>query len=152
EQYPLEPMSGRLAYEPRLTSGLDDATRAPAVELSPNVEARLMEFENGYPGIGGNTRRYMLTSLHNRTSDQFVLARGFGPVRMLSVRGERIELPDSGPVSLQPESEPTYEPEPESALPLADAGAFHLPRSALLSIHDSGLEDFFDPERVGYIQ
>ncbi len=155
QEFPIESVAGRLAYETaaaKTSSESDAASRPPA--LSPAVERRLTLFEGE---VRGNMRQHMLSSLHSRTSDEFILARGFGPVRMLSVRASRIELPESQPIPLPalPDSEPTYDPVRGESAPLAGGempGRSQPPEKDLLSMHASGVEDLFDRERMGYIR
>jgi hypothetical protein len=148
-EYPLESMTGRLAYEePIVEHGL------PAPVLNGKIEQRLSNFEQGGRS---NSRSYMLASLHNRTQDEFVMASGFGPVRMLRVRQERVRLPETPPVPLPlpPEPEPYSPSKAPPPLPLAlpQTGDHARPSvSALLTMHDGGLEDFFNSERMGYIK
>jgi hypothetical protein len=100
----------------------------------------------------------MLASLHDRTSDEFVLAAGFGPTRMAGIHAAHargIELPDEAPVPLPPEPESTYDPNSESPMPLADATLSEQIRpaeDALMSMHESGLRDFLNPDRIGYVK
>jgi len=97
----------------------------------------------------------MLSSLHDKVKDDFVMARGFGLVRMMGVRREEIELPEPKRIPLPPKANPSYRPDLEPVAPLADDDAVQkaLPsRSDLLSLHSSGLEDFLDPEMFGYVK
>jgi hypothetical protein len=154
-EFPVESMSRRLAYETNATkapSPTESASEAP--ELSPGVDQRLSRFEGE---SRGNIRRHMLASLHSRTSDEFVLARGFGPVRMLGVRADHVELPESNPIPVPalPESEPTYEPDRGGSPALADEenpARLLPPENELLAMHTSGMEDLFDRERMGYVR
>jgi hypothetical protein len=153
EKYPEESLSARLAYETTTAKVALHASLREVPSMSPEVERRLATFDEGMHGHG-NSRQYMLASLHNRTSDAFVLARGFGPVRMLSVRAERVELPAQPPIPL-PLPPDDYVPDQESSIPLANENPPHRGQpdgTELLAMHASGLEDLFDAERMGYIR
>lgn len=148
KEYPLVSIANRLEYETKANSG----DRADIVPLSTNVEEQLEEVETRM--LSGGMRSHMLALLHSRTSDEFVLARGFGPVRMLGVRRERVELPEPEPVVLPQRPEPPYSPDSGTVIPLTDAAADeHLPeRKQLLWLHTTGLLDFLSPERIGHVK
>jgi hypothetical protein len=156
EEYPLESMVQRLAYERNqqvATSQHDDSVRTPP--LSADMGHLLSDFEMRGRG---NFRRAVLSSLHDLKRDQFAIARGFGSVRMLRVTKEGIEIPESDPILLPdpPKIEPLYEPEDS----VEDSPSFVVDKPAakngpsrgdLWWMHRHGLEDFLEPERIGYV-
>jgi hypothetical protein len=144
-EYPVESVAERLAYE---EERVQPASAMPV--LAGEVEQRLghREERGSY-----SYRSHMLARLHDRAQDEFVLATGFGPVRMLRARRERIELPAAPPVMLPPLPEPYSPSTDQPPLPLAKQEAIEPLRpsaSALLTLHDNGLEDFFNADRMGY--
>ena len=150
EEFPLESISSRLAYESHAAAS--PKTPSPANALAPEVEKRLQQFEDQ---SRGNIRRYMLSSLHSETANNFVRARGFGFVRMMGVQQEEIKLPEPKRIPLPPKASPSYSPELQPVAPMAEAPAAEkaLPSpSDLLTLHSSGLEDFLDPEMFGYVK
>lgn len=166
QQYPMVSLSDRLAYEdarrpqrgpeqPPGDSAREDspATAHSSPPLAPDVQARLQEFE--WRWDHGRSRLYMLNALHDRTHDEFVLARGFGPVRMLGVHAERIHLPAVEPVPL-PTPPETDAASPEGSSPDRDAhelaAAGDEVRSDLGGLHAAGALDFLERERMGYIR
>jgi hypothetical protein len=144
QKYPLESLAGRLAYENQAKGETNDAP----LPLNAEVESRLQTQESELQQTS-TMRVYMLRSLHNRARDDFVMARGFGPVRMRAVRPKLIELPAPAPVSLPPP--PRWEYRPGQAPPddLAAAGPA---REELLAMHARGLGDFLDADRMGYVR
>lgn len=154
ESYPLESMTDRLAYETE-----SSPAGSKLLPLSDDVEKQLVAFEQR---LDSNTRRYMLESLHSRTQNQFVLARGFGNFRMGSVRKEQIELPDAEPIRLPepPDADDEYDPHsvddrpPSVAEKNTEKNAVESSPSEnqLQSIHRSGLNEFLDGERMGYVK
>jgi hypothetical protein len=99
----------------------------------------------------------MLASLHTRKSNEFAIAQGFGRVRMMPgfVSEKGIELPPVEPISMPTDAVPPYNPEYELSKPLADdgkAGSRRPLQDELLSLHDTGMDDFVDPDRIGYVQ
>ncbi len=149
-EFPLVSMSTRLAYETHAVESLE--TSPPTIALAPEVEQRLHQFEKQ---SHGNIRRYMLSSLHEKFKDEFVRARGFGPVRMLGVRREEIELPEPKRIPLAPNATLSDRAAMQPVAPPADAeGAEQVlpPHRDLLSLHLSGMEDFLNPEMFGYVK
>lgn len=152
EEFPLVSLSNRLAYENRAKTW---AAPAAAPGLAPQVEQRLEQFEGRRIAMA---RQNMLQWLHDRTFDDFVQAGGFGPARMPEVRREWIALPDKKPIPLPARAGPEYDPDSRPLAPLppmADGrtvGRRLLEPSDLLSLHSSGLDDFFSPWRSGYVQ
>ncbi len=100
-------------------------------------------------------RAHQLRALHERTSDAFALAVGFGPVRMTRLRPGVIRVPDVKPVPL-PRAGDEYSPDaPPAEVPDALA-AIELPEPPaidhLQEMHDGGLNDLFASERMGYVR
>lgn len=154
KKFPVESVADRLDYEKDHEFALQHTQNPPKEDrLSPKVEERLRELESR---DGSNMRRYMLSSLHDRTKDQFVMARGFGPIRMMGVHQEGLDLPEVDPIPLPepPQVEPSYDSEEGHHEPLADSlpvagDRYH---DALLSLHMTGLEDFLEPDRMGVVE
>jgi hypothetical protein len=146
-EYPLESVSGRLGYEAR-----GDTQRliehAPA-RLTPEVESRLRERESD--GMSAH-RVYLLQRLHSRTTDEFVIAQGFGPIRMASVHRQSVELPETPPVEL-PRSDEYSPGQPHLQPPLVLEEVTRTPSSsAMLGMHQRSVRNLLDPERTGYVQ
>jgi hypothetical protein len=155
EKYPVESLSNRLAYESRGRGVRPDAAVEPQERhFSSDVELHLAKFDAESFHGRSNMRQYMLSSLHVRSADAFVVARGFGPVRMLGVRAERIELPEPGPIPLPSPTE-QYVPDHESSLPIVEENVPDRQqpgRNGLVALHSEGLEDLFDSGRMGYVR
>lgn len=151
KQYPMQSVAHRLEYETERNStpNQNDASEA-SPQLSSQVQERLQDQEDDarYWGRSGQLR-----SLHRRTTSQFVMAQGFGPVRMAGTWPDRIKLPEakSIPLPSPPEDYP-YDQDAADGLAAEDAGTRIPPRESFLSLHDSGLNDFLDPERMGYVK
>lgn len=150
QKYPLESLAGRLAYEKSAKDEAGEADDAP-VPLSADVELRLQAQESELEQ-GSTWRRYMLERLHDHMRDAFVMARGFGPVRMRAVRPKLIELPEPEPVPLPPPPRWEYRPEQAPPPPMGDLAAAGPAREELLAMHARGLGDFLDPDRMGYVR
>lgn len=146
EEFPLLSIAGRLDYERPLTKSEDE--ELAEVVLSPEVQKNLNILEDRPSHLG---RAWTLASVHRRTQDEFIRARGFGPVRMLPLHPSSVELPEEKPVPLPTRQEPSYDSGEEPLPPLA--GFPPTERSAaFMSMHRSGLEDFFDMDRIGYVK
>lgn len=118
--------------------------------LSQEVQSRLDKAEDE----GRGSRARLLSELHLGTTDDFTVARGFGPVRMLMPRRERIQLPDLKPVPFESRPmKPLFDPNgsaadaPESE-PIQNPPAF----SILETMHLDGAADFLSKVRWGYIE
>src|SRR5579863_7601561 len=122
-EFPLTSVAERLHYETGTKNRIATSVQASQeAELSPAVEGRLSKNETGIFGSGTNIRRYYLSLLHDHTKDEFVMARGFGVIRMAGrgdVRAAAIELPGSRLIPLVPQPEPQYEPDQGALEPLA---------------------------------
>lgn len=145
EEYPLVSISGRLHYERTLAESEGDEVAEDA--LSPEVQKNLNNLEDR----AGNGRAWTLASVHRRTQDEFIRARGFGHVRMRHVSPSSVELPEEKPVPLPTRQEPSYDAGVEPTPPLAGFPATER-SAAFMSLHRSGLEDFFDVDRIGYVK
>lgn len=145
-QYPPVDLQPRLAYEGSTTSPSDirDAESAPpplGLEAMTGItEVRqVREAEQA----SYHSRSSVLQDVHERTYKHFVAAMGFGPVRMMRLRPEEVELPPIGPVRLVCEppdrgAQSTDVPDPP-------------PRTRLLDFHWSGAGDFLNRDRMGYV-
>lgn len=146
EAYPLESLTALLAYERR-----DDTARpsqAVLPRLSSEVESQLTAFEANRQS---SFRAHQLEDLHNRTRDEFVMAQGFGPTRMLAIRKATIQLPAAPPIPLPSAHEYTPEQPPREPLAAAEATPF-VTNAELLMMHGRGVEDLFNQERMGYVR
>jgi len=156
QENPLVSVADRLQYEAKAVDAFlrtDDASQLH--ELNPDIEQRLSMVEGGFFGSNQSQRQDSLHSLHFDISDDFVMARGFGPVRMAEIRTEGIDLPNSPPIPLpSAPAEPDHDFERNSAAPLANQTVANTTptRGALLSMHDSGIRDFIEPERMGFVK
>ncbi len=159
EKYPLQSISGRLAYEPAAPK-LDRARPdLAAVHLAAKTEQRLVEAERRRSDSrGGGSRRTMLQDLHTGTEHEFGLAPGFGDIRVthIHISEKRLELPPAAPVP-QPTRPATdgYEDSGRdlaaNAVP-ADAANATPTVMELQSMHDAGQADFLDAERFGFVK
>lgn len=161
-EFPLQSVSDRLAYEAKATEKLAGAaSRSEPAVLRSEVAQRLEIAEQRVAGMSDHpwrgNRRSMLASLHNRKSDEFAVAQGFGPTRMMPgfVSTEDVELPEVEPVPMPTELDRPYEPDQGSSDALADIDRpthQQPPTKDLLSLHESGVFDFVDPNRIGYVR
>lgn len=138
QQYAFESLEPRLAHELASPPSDDGPPK-----LSSSVEAELIEFEGR--SVGG-LRPYMLQALHERRTSEFVLAFGFGPVRMLRVHESYLREPDTeaGELPLLRPRDP-YGSEPSAPLTAA-------PDEDWQWFHSWGLREFLDPGLFGYVQ
>ena len=157
-QYPFESISHRLAYEQRpVPAFVGNQPTLVSHELSENVQSRLRGFEENF--AYANYRGDSLKALHNGTAHQFVLSPGFGRSRVPGRSRGGVELPDSVPIPLPnvpaASEAKTDDPGLVSSLQLApDAVADNpLPAgSVLFALHDRGLYDFLEPNRMGFFR
>lgn len=164
EEYPAVSLTDRLAYESKRAAHPElKAVRMPGATISQapqreqppalgvDVATRLDSREQQ----GRRSRDYSLELLHDRTHEQFIFAQGFGITRMRGVHREFIELPDEPPIPLPEKRE--YNPSPKhdegrsQIVDLAEAKPSP-PQPLLLDVHDTGVNDFLDPNRFGYIE
>lgn len=148
KEYPVESISKRLEYE--ITEDDIAAGSDAPIFLKVRTAERLQDFEEQLDEreFAARKRNFRLQSLHRRTSDAFILAQGFGPVRMMKVRREEIELPETKPVS--PPLGPGLPYEPESGRPVDLSKAQAPPAADLGALHAAGRLDFVDPAREGH--
>jgi len=163
EKCPLKSVSDRLAYEAKMSvNGIDADAGSSVRQLNPFVEQRLAANEKRLVEADRQRyfrRRMLLAALHTQTNDEFVEASGFGRRRIADPGAKtyaaRLELPDVGSIPVAPEPGPSYDPADDSTISidvtaLADKG---LPaRDDLLSLLDSGIDDFLDAERFGFVK
>ena len=138
EELPLQSIAGRLKYERQRNS----TPPVAASQFSREVENQLDHV--GYRGF--QNRAAVLQVVHNRTLEGFLVAQGFGSMRMVAirVRRDRVDVPDPGQISLQSASAFL----PPDAVPPSSRPE----RKRLLALHWAGLEDFLDVGRIGYVQ
>lgn len=159
-EFPLQPVSDRLAYETKRTpqnvaeSQFEaSATAAVAIQLAPEVESNLQDSESR----GQYTHRgASLARLHRTASDRQA-ATLLGGSRMSTFVNTVIALPESRSISLsepppqsgcshpKPTPTPEYTPKPS---PSESSTPFY----ALREFHDQGARDFLNPERFGHVQ
>jgi hypothetical protein len=104
----------------------------------------------------------MLASLHTRKADQFAISQGFGRARMMPgfVSEGAIELPPAEPIALPGETDAPYDPghgdsERRGQDAIADAAKAAPSQPAqenLFWLHESGMADFVDLDRIGYVE
>jgi len=145
-EFAFQSVADRLRYEER-TAGPNAAAKI-TTPLNTEVAARLTEDEdrNSY-----NPRRDLLRRLHDDTRAEFEVLTGFGPIRMMRLHRRGLELPPSTPVP-QPvpaDAPPNFDPAWTGleTLPVPRAE----PDTGLLWLHETGLHDFLDAGRMGYI-
>lgn len=139
-KYPIESLAERLAYESQPASRVNSAEMAPTEsEFDPDVWQRMKDLRYSERG---NVRRSSLNTLHEAYRDDFVVAQGFGLVRMLRPREKYIALPDYQPILLP---RALSHSERFSKTTIADA-------RELVENHFLGLQDFLEVERMGSIQ
>lgn len=161
QRYPLQSVSDRLVYEVHgLERGAPVANAAQHPVLSFEVERRLAMREEQRTRSDlpwRHNRRTMLASLHNRKSNEFAMAQGFGYARMMAgfVSEKAIELPPVEPISIPAETEPTYDPDyqiPNAGVDEGEQRPRQPSKENLLAFHESGAADFVNPDRIGYVQ
>lgn len=125
----------------------------PDQELAWAVQRRFSDDDRLHIG---SIRSVMLRDLHRYTADDFTLAQGFGQVRMMMPRRERIALPKLGPIPF--ESSPAergsgFHPNGSALEGIAEPIATpEVPsRDNLVDMHTSGLLDFVSRDAAGYV-
>ncbi|MBI3863391.1 MAG: hypothetical protein HY290_15990 [Planctomycetia bacterium] len=160
-RYPLESVADRLAYESNAVNrGVGVEAASHAATLSPEIEARLAMHEEQRARTNQpwrHNRRTMLAALHTRKSDDFAIAQGFGPTRMMPgfVSEREIELPQAETPPIPETADHPYDPEYESPDDLSEQGEpvrRQPPQEQLLAMHEAGFTDFLDPDRIGYVR
>ncbi len=147
ESVPFESIETRLAHEARLVfpEGLHHNER-----LGPDVFTRLAIYEEEYR----NQRQYSLERLHSQIYNDFIIADGFGEMRMMFVSPRSIQLPEIATVA---------QPEPLDADCRRDGPEthangrpvdrfFHPSDEMLLTLHDDSHLNFLDPNRFGFVE
>jgi hypothetical protein len=139
EQFPIESLENRLAYEGKRPS--TDAT----IGMTPAVNAKLTEDEQLFQQR--HWRRTHLRQIHDREYEQFVRASGFGITRLGPPRRETIEmspLRDIAFAKASPDDERnTWNDWRNGALVTAD--------SPIEKAYDASRIDFLDAEGYGNI-
>ena len=146
QEFPLESLAERLDYE-QASFAVRNVSIQPG--LSSAVERRLAEFEQRDES---GRRRRTLEFLHRRYRDDFILATGFGPGRMMGIYRDAIVVQDLGSVPLADRS--ARQPDSNASAPPAGQAAEQVfpRRPRLADLHDAGLRDLLDPGRFGYVQ
>jgi len=159
QEFPVESITPRLAYESRDSFGAKQ--HLEPFHLAPDVVQRLNRFEEY--STRDEWHKWTLARLHDWTFDQFVIAQGFGPVRMASIAGihrlrKETQKPASELISLPSAAYGESSSLPVESISASVAGeddvcvAEYDSRQTLFSLHDAGLEDFFKPSRMGYVR
>lgn len=167
-EFPIESLEERLAvlHPQELSAGMRRRPVVAPVSLSHAASTALEQREND-SGENWWGRQGSLEQLHNLKRDEFLKAAGFGSIRMRFVSRGHVELPVSQPVVLPepppPRPAPSFGEKTESK---ADAGnpeasdgdssaAEPAPASqmaqTLNSVYLNGLEDFTDPNQIGFV-
>jgi hypothetical protein len=156
EQFPLESLTDRLAYELRGQESATTTILASPVPMSSQVQERLDQFEKRESSIE-TIRQYELMRLHWQNNREFESAFGFGYSRMPPLTSRRakesIVLPEPAPTRLPSKPEQPYTPDVTTA-PAAAGEPLDRQRPEkgdLMSIHSAGQEDFLAPDRMGYV-
>jgi hypothetical protein len=158
--YPLVSVGSRLDYETNhlsagtRTSVSNSASRFGPPPLSSAAWTALKE--EGDERESWSMRCWALKSIHASTVEQFVQAPGFGVARMTSVsefafrnwRQPALPLPE---IAKEPAGSPSSNSAGDAAL---SAVHFTGPRNPLQTqlwdVHKGGLQDFFDPNDLGW--
>lgn len=153
KKFPLESMSARLAYETKAKKAHErDPSSSSSIKLSAAVADQMAYLDRE---VSFHGRDDDLRELHNRSTDAFIMAQGFGPTRMAGRWVRDIELPDPPPIPVTAEPDHDYESASASP-PSAGEGEPSLPipplPHKLRALHVTGVQDLFNPERLGYIQ
>jgi hypothetical protein len=158
DQYPLESLEQRLAYEKVATrhpARYRDETRYSA-EREHERDKRLESLETQLKGdIWALRRTRSLEHLHSSYVNLFINSEGFGYIRMMTAPS-RYSLATHGPKDpeLQPDSASFSETElnlPASPA-YADPPKSDLNRTALLTMHDNNDVDFVNTLGIGYFR
>ncbi|MFV0444732.1 MAG: hypothetical protein ACK5Q5_14265 [Planctomycetaceae bacterium] len=143
--YPPEDLRPRLSYE---TAVSDDgygremsAVSGSPIRLGSEPELGLKKVDDASGSRYFLSRIQTLQEVHERTYLSFAVALGFGPVRMMRLRPENIELPSREAKPLVCErTGPTDQPAPPQP-----------GRETLLKVHWGGAGNFLDRERMGFV-
>lgn len=137
EQFPIESLQHRLAYEPPVNT-------APPV-LRVSLSDRLTDDEEEFSRMGN--RDWQLARIHERRYEQFVRATGFGVVRMRRPRRESIERTPLRDIAF---SNQTVAPSEEDDYRWR-GGGFTASTDPAEILHDSSRFDFLDTEGYGAV-
>ena len=181
-QFPIQSVSERLQYELERSAAAVNAASLPppnadqqpaetrlskvrdsnSALLAKPVADRLAQREGSF-SEGRYFRRYELNKLHDLNVDEFVIARGFGVLRMRTVREADLKQPHQGaePVPVFPTldgesfeviDDRTVRRESPPAAETAVAPVVASPTStALIDAHDKGQLEFINSDTVGYV-
>lgn len=145
---PIESLTERLAYE-------QDRALPKVPELSPITQLQLVRYEK--IDTSTNSREFVLASLHSESVEDFLIARGFGMIRMRGVSRRMLDLPEAIPIK-QPELLTTDERErwsgPYKNRLVVEAllEAETISSDPLETIHHLGRFDFLHPARMGFVE
>ena len=144
-RYPVTSVAERLAYEPAIVVANH---RQADRQLVPHVAARLESRENESEWRSRRSRQRQLYMLHADNFGSFSRARNFGVSRMAEpvFQPSRITLPEVRSVPL---------PRVDGAVAVSSAaepstGARFPAASHGYNLHDSGVAQFVDQDRLGY--
>jgi len=150
-RYPITSVAERLAYEP---PRVPTPGQAAQWNLAPHVAERLQSRENEVEWRSRWSRQRQLYMLHADNFGSFVRAQNFGVGRMAepTFQPSRITLPEVESVPLPKFDANIRESSAAAASQaVAKAPAFSS-QTAGYKLHDSGVRQFVDPERLGYAQ
>jgi hypothetical protein len=140
--YPMISLDERLAYEDEPVAGKETSRAGGTAPLSEPVEQALRTREGrGRLGI----RDLQLQRLHDETSDRFIAAEGFGPMRFFGMR--EIRLPPLPTLSLDHAGISAT----ESAFIAHAKQATYVP-ARFMRMHERSERDFLERNRMGYIE
>ncbi|HEV7998532.1 MAG TPA: hypothetical protein VGP63_01555 [Planctomycetaceae bacterium] len=158
ETYPLVSVAARLTYESQKSveqstpSGRTVSRFGPPPPMSPAWDvlsiAETQELSSARQGV--------LKRLHAATVEEFVNARGFGVVRMIPVNDFWLKSRRRPPVALPGTTEPypsrdRSDPRTNATLSFVRPAESGSPlTSELWGVHKQGLNDFFDPDDLGW--
>ncbi len=156
EQFPLQPVTQRLAYEARRLPAASeraasDTSVTEPVALAPEVELNLQATE---ARARSSDRGRALAQLHRIDTDRN--STPFGRPQTFRFLNTAVSLPDPRSISL---TEPpprngcaTPSETPHDYVPQPSPTDSTTPFYALREFHDKGARDFLNPERFGHVQ
>ena len=161
QEFPIESLSNRLAYESRVPPVDASPMTSTFTPLSRDVEMQLVEVENrrhhgNRPAWRDHDRARRLAELHQQTADRFAVVAGFGAARMLAmpVVSNPGKLSNAGPIRMPWPRAANSSHRQDASPEVVETAApvVQLPDFSLRDMHNGGVNDFLNEERMGYIQ